>query len=216
MTDLSKLSVAELRLALADHTHCISVGGYYAHITATQVFDELARRLEEAQRGRAVESDWPEYEPTWKAIEERMEQESNKVEAGLGRTYWMIEKRINGTAHWLMPESVPFLHSTYLWTTNPHKARRYVRELAEKNAALAVCANALALYANAKEIYHDERISDYAAEVLENLPEFAKQAAKVLEAAREHYGIERDKEKKGHHDDPCDCKVCQAVYEMKG
>ena len=23
-----------------------------------------------------VESDWPEYEPTWKAIEERMEQES--------------------------------------------------------------------------------------------------------------------------------------------
>ena len=88
------------------------------------------------------------------------------------------------------------------------------RELAEKNAALAVCANALALYANAKEIYHDERISDYAAEVLENLPEFAKQAAKVLEAAREHYGIERDKEKKGH--DGCDCVVCRAVREING
>ena len=63
--------------------------------------------------------------------------------------------------------------------------RLLVEQLAERDAALAVCTNALALYANGKDIYQDERIADYAAEVLANLPESAKQAAKVLEAAVE-------------------------------
>ena len=40
-----------------------------------KVYDH--RRLNGKRKFRCVvvESDWPEYEPTWKAIEERMEQE---------------------------------------------------------------------------------------------------------------------------------------------
>ena len=48
---------------------------------------------------------------------------------------------------------------------------------------------------------------------LANLPESAKQAAKVIEAAREHYEIEREKEKKGH--EGCDCGIYRAVRGMK-
>ena len=200
MTDLSKLSVAELRLALADHTHCISVGGYYAHITATQVFDELARRLEEAQRGcRRI--NWRNTSRHGKPS--NMEQES-KVEAGLGRTYWMVETHQRNRA---LVDANPSPSCTVHICGQPIRTKPVGRrELAEKNAALAVCANALALYANAKEIYHAERISDYASEVLENLSEFVKHAAKVIEAAVEHYEIEKEKTKKGH--DGCDCVVC--------
>ena len=40
-------------------------------------------------------------------------------------------------------------------------------------------------------------------------------AAKVLEAAIEHYDIENEKDKKGRPD-RCGCNVCQAVCGMKG
>ena len=89
-------------------------------------------------------------------------------------------------------------------------------QLAERDAALAVCANTLALYANAKEIYHDERISDYAANVLDNISESTKQYAKVIEAARE---LREDHKHTGGRtitNGVCQCVVCKAVRGMKG
>ena len=104
--------------------------------------------------------------------------------------------------------------------------------LAEKDAALAVC---IKLHGKIAAIEERLRIADVddqpqnqpdlfeqllqANKELDNflisIPESAKQAAKVLEAAIEHYDIENEKDKKGRPDH-CGCNVCQAVCGMKG
>ncbi len=80
-------------------------------------------------------------------------------------------------------------------------------QLAEKDAALAVCVDALTFYANGQEMYQDERFSDFAASIIENIPEPAKQAAKVIEAAKRVADgpFRQDYE-----------ELCKAVRGMKG
>ena len=45
----------------------------------------------------------------------------------MDKTYWMIEKNIDGVAHWWMSRTTynGSWDSPLRWTTNPHKARHY-------------------------------------------------------------------------------------------
>ena len=89
-------------------------------------------------------------------------------------------------------------------------------QLAEKDAVLAVFINAINVLKTKKITYSFDgranatKIID---DAIATLPESAKQYAKVIEVAMEHYELEQEKGKKGH--DGCDCGVCRAVWGMK-